>query len=90
MRQQPEPPGPLLGGFGIRREKLVARLARVTLRELEPRLLPPPGCGTCRGWTGVLLVGDDGPHRPDSCPVCGRTVPGRLVRVYGGVNLGRI
>ncbi len=60
------------------------------LAKLEPRLLPPLGCGTCRGWTGVLLVGDDGPHRPEDCPDCERAVPASLVRVYVGVNIGRI
>ena len=54
------------------------------LVKLEPRLLPPPGCGECRGWTGVLLVGDDGPHRPGTCPGCGRAVPVKtVVRVVG-------
>ncbi len=56
------------------------------LDKLEPRVRPV-GCPTCRSWTPVLLIGDDGPHRTEACPDCGRTVPGRLVRVYVGVNL---
>lgn len=60
------------------------------LGKLEPRLLPPPGCGTCRGWTGVLLVGDDGPHRPDQCEGCGRAVPTKVTVRVIGVEIARV
>ncbi len=49
----------------------------------------PVGCATCRHWGGVLLVGDDGPVRPERCPDCGRR-PQSLTRVYVGVNLSRV
>ena len=59
--------------------KLRTRLARV-----EEQLRPLPGCETCRGWTGVVLEGDDGPHRPELCPDCGRLVPAtQIVRIEG-------
>jgi hypothetical protein len=64
---------------------LPKRLARI-----EGRLLPSPGCPTCRGWTGVVLAGDDGPHRPEECPVCGRLVPATLVVQVVGVRIGQI
>jgi hypothetical protein len=64
---------------------LPKRLARI-----EGRLLPPPGCATCRGWTGVVLEGDDGPHRPEACPECGRVVPARPVVQVVGVRIGQI
>ncbi len=60
------------------------------LARLEPRLLPPPGCGACRGWTGVVLVGEDGPHRRERCPGCGRAVPAKTVVRVVGVEIGRI
>lgn len=51
---------------------------------LERVLVPAPGCERCRGWTGVVLVGEDGAHRPTCCPGCGRYVPTTLeVRVVG-------
>ena len=56
--------------------------------ELEGRLRPV-GCPTCRSWTGTVLVGLDGPQRPERCPGCGRAVPVR-VRVEVGVDLGRL
>ena len=47
-------------------------------------LLPQPGCGACKGWTGVVLVGDDGPHRLGRCTGCRRVVATRAtVRVVG-------
>ena len=58
---------------------LLKRLTRI-----EGRLLPLTGCETCRGWTGVVLEGDDGVHRPETCPDCGRMVPATLtVRIEG-------
>ena len=54
--------------------RLSKRLARV-----EGRLLPLPGCETGRGWTGVVLEGDDGAHRPEQCRECGRIVPATLI-----------
>ncbi len=38
-------------------------------------ILRPVGCRTCGWWTGCVLVGNDGPLRPERCPDCGRTVP---------------
>ncbi len=61
------------------------RLARV-----EGHLLPPPGCETCRGWTGVVLEGDDGPHRPEQCRACGRVVPATLVVRVEGVLMAAL
>ncbi len=38
---------------------------------------PPSTCPTCRGWSSALtvVIGSDGPMRPETCPACGRTVP---------------
>ncbi len=59
--------------------RLGKRLARI---EVVVRV--PVGCPTCRGWTGVVLEGDDGPHRPERCPGCGRLVPAAVtVRIVG-------
>lgn len=59
--------------------RLGRRLARA-----EGVLRIPSGCATCRGWTGVVLEGDDGPHRPEQCPGCGRLVPAKVtVRIVG-------
>lgn len=69
----------------------MARVSIATrLANLEPRLLPMPGCATCRGWSWVLLVGDDGPHRPERCPDCGRVVPGTLVVHLVGVAIATL
>ena len=46
----------------------------------------PPGCGTCRHWTGHVYVGLDGPMRPERCPDCGRAVP-IAERIYIAVRL---
>lgn len=64
---------------------LPRRLARI-----ENRLLPPPGCPTCRGWTGVVLEGDDGAHRPEQCPECDRVVPTTLVVRLEGIQIALI
>ena len=64
---------------------LSKRLARV-----ENQLLPPPGCETCRGWTGVVLEGDDGPHRPEQCPACRRVVPATLIVRIEGVAIAAL
>lgn len=61
------------------------RLARV-----ESKVRPTPGCETCHGWTGVVLEGDDGPHRPERCPGCGRVVPATLVVRIEGVAITAI
>lgn len=58
------------------------------LDRLEPKLRPV-GCAICRDWTRVLLVGNDGPLRPEACPGCGRVVGG-LTRVYVGVRLAAV
>lgn len=51
---------------------------------LERVLVPAPGCDRCRGWTRVILVGEDGAHRPPCCSDCGRCVPTTLeVHVIG-------
>lgn len=55
---------------------------------LEGRLRPV-GCSTCRYWTKTVLVGLDGPQRPERCPGCGRGVPVRS-RVVVGVDLSRV
>jgi hypothetical protein len=35
----------------------------------------------------VVLEGEDGPHRPEQCPDCGRFVPATLVvRIEGIAN----
>jgi hypothetical protein len=62
--------------------KLGTRLARV-----EAVLQAALGCGACRGWTGVVLEGDDGPHRPEACLGCGRAVPVTQVVRLEGVQL---
>ncbi len=38
---------------------------------------PPPACGHCKGWSEALtvVIGSDGPMRPETCPACGRRVP---------------
>jgi hypothetical protein len=64
---------------------LSKRLARV-----EDHLLPLPGCETCRGWTGVILEGDDGVHRPEQCPACGRVVPATLIVHIEGVAIAAL
>jgi hypothetical protein len=59
--------------------RLGRRLARV-----EDVLRVSVGCPECRGWTGTVLEGDDGPHRPERCPECGRLVPATVtVRIVG-------
>ena len=65
--------------------RLAKRLARV-----EKHLLPLPGCERCRGWTGVVLEGNDGAHRPHQCPGCGRVVPATLVVRIEGVALAAL
>jgi hypothetical protein len=64
---------------------LPRRLARI-----EGRLLPLPGCPTCQGWTGVVLAGEDGPHRPEFCPDCGRLAPATLVVQVVGIRIALI
>ena len=69
------------------------------LIRLEDR--QPKGCATCRAWgpaTITVIREDAGGHRsetalerPDSCPLCGRTVPIRLRRTivlqrFGGAG----
>ena len=49
----------------------------------------PEGCATCRHWQPVVLVGEDGPSRPERCPDCGRAVP-IAQRVHIGVRLASI
>jgi hypothetical protein len=56
------------------------------LDRLEPSF-SVVGCPTCRGWTGVVLEGDDGPHRSECCPECGRVVPATLVVQLVGVPI---
>jgi hypothetical protein len=65
--------------------RLGKRLARVELI-----IRPEPGCATCRGWTGVVLEGDDGPHRPERCPECGRVVPATVTVRLVGVRVALI
>lgn len=54
---------------------------------LEPLLLVPPACAACRGWVPLVLVGDDGPHRPERCPGCRRLVPATQVCRIIGVRI---
>ena len=56
------------------------------LDRLEPSFAVV-GCALCQGWTGVVLEGDDGWHRPDQCPGCGRVVPAMLVVQLVGVRI---
>ena len=60
------------------------------LTRIEGRLLPSPGCETCCGWTGVVLEGDDGMHRPEQCPECGRVVLATLVVRIAGVAIAAL
>jgi hypothetical protein len=60
------------------------------LFRVEGILWIPVGCPTCRGWTGVVLEGDDGPHRPERCPGCGRVVPATVVVRIEGVRVALI
>jgi hypothetical protein len=60
------------------------------LTRIEGRLLPPPGCLICRGWTGVVLEGDDGAHRPEQCPECERIVPATLVVRIEGIAIAAL
>ena len=64
---------------------LARRLARVA-----PAVLPRPGCDSCHGWTWVVLEGDDGPHRLDECPDCGRYVSATLVVRIEGIAIAAI
>lgn len=57
---------------------------------VEAHLLAPPGCATCRSWTGVVLAGEDGVHSPEQCPGCGRVVPATLVVRMEGVALAAV
>ncbi len=59
------------------------RLDRLATRQ-------PVGCTTCGGWTEVLLVGDDGPHRREQCPMCHRVVPVQVTVQLVGVALRRV
>jgi hypothetical protein len=65
--------------------RLGPRLARM---ERERRVAP--GCETCRGWTWIVLEGEDGPHRPEQCPACGRVVPATLVVRVEGVAIAQL
>lgn len=60
------------------------------LAKLEPVLLAPPGCATCRRGTDIVLVGEDGPHRPERFPACGRAVPARTAVRLVGVRHGDV
>jgi hypothetical protein len=60
------------------------------LTRVEGQLLPLPGCETCRGWTGVVLEGDDGAHRPEQCPACARVVPATLVVRIEGIAIAAL
>jgi hypothetical protein len=55
-------------------------------------LAPSPAptlCETCRGWSPQVFARDDQPLRDEACPVCGRRVPIRLIRIYHLVDLDR-
>lgn len=53
-------------------------------------LARPVGCEVCRGWSGVVLEGDDGPHRPERCAGCGRDVPFTLTVQIVGIRIAAI
>jgi hypothetical protein len=59
------------------------------LDRLEPSF-SVVGCALCQGWTGVVLEGDDGWHRPDQCPECGRVVPVTLVVQLVGMSIASL
>lgn len=59
------------------------------LDQLEP-VVRPVGCPTCCGWTWVVLEGDDGAHRPEQCPDCGRLVPATIIVRIVGVAIAAI
>jgi hypothetical protein len=59
------------------------------LDRLEPHFWVV-GCATCQRWTGVVLEGTDGAHRPEQCPECGRVVPATLVVQLVGVPIAML
>lgn len=63
---------------------------RRRVARIAPALQPEPGCETCRGWTWVVLEGEDGPHRPERCPDCGRCVPATVVVHLVGLPIALI
>jgi len=63
---------------------------RTRLARMERDLSPPAGYATCCGWTGVVLEGDDGPHRPEQCPECGRVVPATFIVQIDGVRIAEL
>jgi hypothetical protein len=63
---------------------------RQRVARIEPALQPKTGCETCRGWTWVVLEGEDGPHRPERCPDCGRQVPSTVVVQLVGLSIALI
>jgi hypothetical protein len=65
-------------------KSLKTRVNRLT--GLTPSPAPPP-CEACCGWTPQVFVRHDQPPRDEACPVCGRRVPIRLIRVYHLVDL---
>ena len=63
---------------------------RTRLAWVEACVLPLPGCETCQGWTGVVPEGDDGAHRPEQCPACGRVVLATLIVRIEGVAIAAL
>ncbi len=61
--------------------------------KVRPRLeklegLMPKECGTCRSWSGTVVVDDAGiTLRPGRCLGCGRRVPVALTVHLVGVDL---
>lgn len=44
----------------------------------------PIGCKTCREWTSIAIIDDDGNStQPRHCPVCGRHVTTTWVHIVG-------
>lgn len=59
----------------------MSKVAITRIVRLEA-LAKPRGCDVCHLWGPcVYQFGDDGTHRPETCPNCGREVPIRLIRL---------
>ena len=66
----------------------VTRLTKRVERLIDIASRPvPQSCETCWGWTLQVVVNERQPPRGEDCPVYGRRVPIRLIRVYLLVDL---
>jgi hypothetical protein len=66
--------------------KLKSRVNRLTGLSALPA---PSPCEMCSGWSPQVFVRDDDLPRGEACPVCGRRVPIRLLRIYDLVDLAQ-